>query len=824
MGGTHQAVISRMNMAAIVKLVCCTCLHFAAGAALLELFSAVEVSRSNILRVGGYFADSLASSTPEQAAAARSLQQAAVDITAPVYASMTLLVLLVKTVHDALQQLAAAAAAAAEAACSDSSTTPMQTAGSSSQGPATTTAPPKGKCQHMWVQLDGPLLVSASTAAAAANRALQAVQRAQDAAAMAGCAAGQYGSHTATRKSTALQTAIVADACAAAVSALRMSLEAVDAACNSTLPGQSLGATAAGSRERKSRDNPEAGAAGAAMGCPALRQVMQCRHLVASWLPPTAAQAAVAAAAAAAGAAAVGPGVPAVTGRSDTPPPAAPAQHEGTASSPCVSVGSTVSPAAGAAEPGSDVESVSSSGTGVSGGRGHTTKQLLQAALVTLSSVSTSSVNSNTVAPLLLMIQEQAAVIQPLLVQAGLEDCGLEPYQQQRDTTQRAHQPNPPPSKAGRSGSSRGSSGTRSAFVPLVGSSTHTDTCTGACAPAVARHGPFPCITAAGDAGVLKLSTTTWLEVHPGPGGQLLLTDLVDATEQAWQVLDACRDTRQHQALQGQVSSTQHNTQQDLQESCEKHQPHLQHTGRDHCPQQAQKEGQTANSCLEVPVGSQLQLLRVSSDVLQVLMSHHPSPGVRQQLYFSGLLPLLHLQDRVLGIVLNLRQQLAAEQAASGGYAQLILAGSCLGGAVAAGDFIQELLPFARQHAAAEWQELQQLAARQARADGRRLTRVDDALEPWDLAYSSLWLVGNVMASCCARSKFEGSSHYSTVLPCATAQPLVAQCGCCLLPGIPAMPQISYQRRSWSVPVPVWWFSFKSHSTGCPAGQADDRS
>jgi hypothetical protein len=69
-----------------------------------------------------------------------------------------------------------------------------------------------------------------------------------------------------------------------------------------------------------------------------------------------------------------------------------------------------------------------------------------------------------------------------------------------------------------------------------------------------------------------------------------------------------------------------------------------------------------------------------------------------------------------------------------------VLAGSCLGGAAGATSLVQSLLPFAREHAAAEWQQLCQLAVRQAKAEGRRLVG-GDVVAPWDVAYTSLNLV-----------------------------------------------------------------------------------
>jgi Zn-dependent oligopeptidase len=73
---------------------------------------------------------------------------------------------------------------------------------------------------------------------------------------------------------------------------------------------------------------------------------------------------------------------------------------------------------------------------------------------------------------------------------------------------------------------------------------------------------------------------------------------------------------------------------------------------------------------------------------------------------------------QVLAVILNLRQQLAAEYGA-GSYADVILSGSCLGSASSAHQLLSQLQPVLSQHAAAELAELHQLAARRARAAGR---------------------------------------------------------------------------------------------------------
>lgn len=73
---------------------------------------------------------------------------------------------------------------------------------------------------------------------------------------------------------------------------------------------------------------------------------------------------------------------------------------------------------------------------------------------------------------------------------------------------------------------------------------------------------------------------------------------------------------------------------------------------------------------------------------------------------------------QVLAVILNLRRRLAAEHGAAS-YAGLILCGSCLGSPASAAALLAQLQPVLSQHAAAELAELQQLAARRARAAGR---------------------------------------------------------------------------------------------------------
>jgi hypothetical protein len=402
------------------------------------------------------------------------------------------------------------------------------------------------------------------------------------------------------------------------------------------------------------------------------------------------------------------------------------------------------------------------------------------------------------VAPLLLLTKEQAAVIQPLLVKAGL-DSGVPPSQQQRATTNSL--------SGARAGSQQQQQ--RSVFMPLVPSCS----CSGDIAGPLALAGPaatqsqsdtaipsvcvFPCITpataAAEGGGGLLLHCSTELLVHPGPGGILRLTGLVDATEQAWEVLQAY-STQQQQQL---PSLPQHQCAQQVLDPAQP--PSATHHPNQQQQQQQQQQGPPVQDVLSIPPASGMCLLRLSSAVTTLLMTHHPHPGVRQQAWLSGLLPLLALQEQVLACVLDLRQQLAAEHAAaataadreylslteqvaaasadevssgaatavagngslgavaaaaaagasSGYYLQLVLAGSCLGGTQGATSLMQSLLPFAREHAAAEWQQLCQLAVRQARAEGRRLgDGFGDAVAPWDVAHTSLNLVSAPCITC----------------------------------------------------------------------------
>jgi hypothetical protein len=224
--------------------------------------------------------------------------------------------------------------------------------------------------------------------------------------------------------------------------------------------------------------------------------------------------------------------------------------------------------------------------------------------------------------------------------------------------------------------------------------------------------------TEAAACGHLVLPRHASLEVHRGVS--VHLTGLLAVTEEAQQLLDS-----QHQAAAGQPQG-----QGDPAVSSRA----AAGTGG--------ARSQLAQASISIPLAlePQLRLLRVSTDVLQVLLSQHPHPGVRQQLYFHGLLPLLHTQQQVLAAIVALRAQLAAEQAA-GDYAQLVLSGSCLGGAAASAGLIQQLLPYAQQRAAVEWREFQQLAVRRLRTAGGAAYDQGSIVEPWDVAFAASSMV-----------------------------------------------------------------------------------
>lgn len=90
-------------------------------------------------------------------------------------------------------------------------------------------------------------------------------------------------------------------------------------------------------------------------------------------------------------------------------------------------------------------------------------------------------------------------------------------------------------------------------------------------------------------------------------------------------------------------------------------------------------------------------------------------------------------------MVVCLRRQLAAEHAESS-FTELVLSGSCLGSAGVAASLMRQLQPVLQQHAAAEFQELQQLAARKARAAGRWDAAARE-VDPWDIAHATRELV-----------------------------------------------------------------------------------
>jgi hypothetical protein len=313
------------------------------------------------------------------------------------------------------------------------------------------------------------------------------------------------------------------------------------------------------------------------------------------------------------------------------------------------------------------------------------------------------------------MTQAQAAVIQPLLVQAGL-DSGQPPGQQQQQQQQR------------RPGNSRVQ---QSAFVPLNANSA---------GPAVSS---------------VVVPSSAVVVVHTGAGGRLCVKGLLDVTEEAWGVLQAYKQQQQQrmtsagshilqqqQQLEGcSIAGNSENTAPALQQQ-EAQQQNTEFTTAAAPKDDAAADAAAETEHLVIPCNGGLCLLRVTTNILQLLLTHHPHPGVRQQLYLSGLLPVLHLQDQVLACVLNLRRRLAAEQSAKRGYVQLVLAGSCLGGGGVGRKLVEQLLPFARQHAESEWRDLQGVAARLARADGR-VVGAEGAVAPWDVAYTSMRLVSD---------------------------------------------------------------------------------
>jgi hypothetical protein len=500
-------------------------LHLSAGPQLLELLSALEVARSNLLRPAGYFADFAGNANQQQAA--QQLLQHVSSVTAPVYADSRLLLQLLEASAQAVQQLTAAAVEAAALPGREVRHLAAGSSGSSSGGGA-----------FEFVHVDAGLAVSMDAAASAATMSSDACELLQH--------AETTGVDGACSRQLNAQTL---------VTALQAGLSAVDAALNSAIPCSS----------RSSSSSAAAAAAGdEGASCTLLQQLMVCRQLLAcSWLPPLAAAAAAAAAAT----------------ESFPPTDGAPAA----------------------------ASSSSSSTTST------TTKQLLRSALATLSAVSNSSTHSAAAAPLLLLTEDQAAVLRPLLIEAGLDSSTGNRQQQQQQQQSNA--------AGGSSSSSTKSPWLDLSAVKLQHASSGTECSVSINTPAACdtanvclqtaeQQAASVTAAAAADNSSVASNVVVNLQVHEGPGSQLLLRDMISMTDQAQQLLHYWLEEQQQQQQQADSSSS-------------------------------------SSSSVALPAELPLQVLRASADVVQLLLRHHPNAGVRQQLYISGLLPLLQLQQQV---------------------------------------------------------------------------------------------------------------------------------------------------------------------------------
>lgn len=380
--------------------------------------------------------------------------------------------------------------------------------------------------------------------------------------------------------------------------ALRASLSALDTAISSSIPCVASSGWGSSSDVGSHSSRP-------------LQHLMVARQLLAgSWLPPLAA-----AAAAATAHHAVGSG-------SDTAGVLTHCNGNGQAAAEAAATQRTEAAEGAASQaPAVQLQMAAALRQSAPAAQANTTKQLLQSALQALSAISNSSTANTTVAPLLLMTEDQAAVIQPLLRDAGLDTSSSSqqirtPWVSLTDTTDNAG--------SGTSGSMQSSQRT-----------------TSAAAAASTRWVYFPIARPAAN-GVLLLQTSAELQVHEGPGGVLHLLDLISVTEQAQQLLQYWQEEQQQQQ---QVPATCNGNQQPCHHSVTTEDGGQQvfssqtlSAGADQC-----QEG----GCMVVPAQLPLRLLRLSSDVLQLLLRHHPHPGVRQQVYISGLQPLLQLQQQV---------------------------------------------------------------------------------------------------------------------------------------------------------------------------------
>jgi hypothetical protein len=650
----------------------------------LELLSSLEVTRSNLLRPAGYFADYL--TDPHQRNEAVALQQYVTQLTAPLYTSRSVLLLLLQSVHEVLQQLAEATSEALNLCKVSASSSHISYVRSN--------------------DVDFLLVPAVGVAIypAAALDCLRLVE--------AACQQLKIPPAATNDKLAIEHDGGSSVAAALAASAVQQSLAAVESVLKSTLP---LSTQHQHMTSRSSSINPDVISAnttgsklrgtttgsGAPSSCSMLQRLMLSRQLLASWLPPLAAAVAAEAAEAAA------------------------AVDQPTSDSSSVDTGCQLHP-----------------------GR-CTTRQQLDAALQTLAAISNSSAGSSMLAPLLLVTDGQAAVLQPLLEAAGLAD----------NTTGVTH----PSSASDR----QGNRGMDDNISSSKGREVQSSSCwmdlhsllenselqakASAAQPGISSA-PVP-HHLLGDvlAAVLE---PIHLEVHQGATGQLLLAPR--------QLLHLTDDAKQLLLLQEQPLLESHSVHGACNQQEHQKQLHIAdtylHSSQEHADEGPAGTHRPVAGSSPGPVELQaslpapssltsfgtlpLKLLRVSTDVLQLLLRHHPHVGVRQQLYYSGLLPLLQLQHEVLSCISNLRQQLAVEHGYNS-YAHLVLAGSCLGTPRVAARLLQQLQPVLQEYAAAELEQLQAVSTRRAAAAAAARSTADAAglLGPWDLAYTSTNLV-----------------------------------------------------------------------------------
>ncbi|GBF94552.1 mitochondrial intermediate peptidase [Raphidocelis subcapitata] len=201
-----------------------------------------------------------------------------------------------------------------------------------------------------------------------------------------------------------------------------------------------------------------------------------------------------------------------------------------------------------------------------------------------------------------------------------------------------------------------------------------------------------------------RLRCSRRLRMAPGRGGLLELTGLVTATEAAaeWVASSGMQQPRRQGEQHGSPAAS---------------------------------DALPLRGTLVLPPAAPLAALRMSRDVVALLLTSHPNPDVRRQAHASGAAVRRRLLLSALSRLAAHRAALAAERGAPSYAALLLDEGSPMRAPAGAQALLGALADGVAPYAARELREWEARAARAARRAGRGAAPGAAALEPWDADY-----------------------------------------------------------------------------------------